>query len=268
MDDAFRQAALDYHRLPRPGKLAIEPTKRMASQRDLSLAYSPGRRRGLRRDQGRSRHRPRLHRARQPGRRDLQRHRRARPRQHRRAGRQAGDGGQGRPVQEVRRHRRVRHRGGRRRPGPLLRRRRGAGTDLRRHQPGGHQGPRVLRDRGRVARAAWASRCSTTTSTAPPSPSPPRCATACCCRSKSLSDARLVTSGAGAAALACVDLLVAMGLRPENVTLTDINGVVRRDRPGMLPNMARYARDTHATHAWRGAGRRRRLPGPVRAAAC
>ena len=42
MDDDFRRAALDYHRLPQPGKLAIEPTKRMATQRDLSLAYSPG----------------------------------------------------------------------------------------------------------------------------------------------------------------------------------------------------------------------------------
>jgi malate dehydrogenase (oxaloacetate-decarboxylating)(NADP+) len=42
MDDDFRRAALDYHRFPRPGKLAIEPTKRMASQRDLALAYSPG----------------------------------------------------------------------------------------------------------------------------------------------------------------------------------------------------------------------------------
>src|SRR5579872_6284904 len=42
MDDDFRKAALDYHRLPQPGKLAIEPTKRMATQRDLSLAYSPG----------------------------------------------------------------------------------------------------------------------------------------------------------------------------------------------------------------------------------
>ena len=42
MDEDFRQAALDYHRLPRPGKLAIEPTKRMATQRDLALAYSPG----------------------------------------------------------------------------------------------------------------------------------------------------------------------------------------------------------------------------------
>src|ERR1700720_2796544 len=42
MDDDFRRAALDYHRLPQPGKLAIEPTKRMATQPDLSLAYSPG----------------------------------------------------------------------------------------------------------------------------------------------------------------------------------------------------------------------------------
>jgi malate dehydrogenase (oxaloacetate-decarboxylating)(NADP+) len=42
MDDDFRKAALDYHRFPRPGKLSIEPTKRMATQRDLGLAYSPG----------------------------------------------------------------------------------------------------------------------------------------------------------------------------------------------------------------------------------
>ena len=42
MDDDFRRASLDYHRLPRPGKLAVEPTKRMATQRDLGMAYSPG----------------------------------------------------------------------------------------------------------------------------------------------------------------------------------------------------------------------------------
>ena len=64
---------------------------------------------------------------------------------------------------------------------------------------------------------------------------------------KDLADVKLVTSGAGAAALACVDLLVSMGLRPANVTLTDIKGVIRSDRPDMLPNMARYARDTNAT---------------------
>ncbi len=38
----LRDAALDYHRLPTPGKLTITPTKPMTTQRDLSLAYSPG----------------------------------------------------------------------------------------------------------------------------------------------------------------------------------------------------------------------------------
>src|SRR5690606_25848440 len=42
MDDDFRKAALDYHRHPRPGKLSVEATKRMETQRDLALAYSPG----------------------------------------------------------------------------------------------------------------------------------------------------------------------------------------------------------------------------------
>jgi malate dehydrogenase (oxaloacetate-decarboxylating)(NADP+) len=63
---------------------------------------------------------------------------------------------------------------------------------------------------------------------------------------KRLQDVKLVTSGAGAAALACVDLLVAMGLPAGNVTLTDLHGVVRIGRAGMADNMARYARDTDA----------------------
>jgi malate dehydrogenase (oxaloacetate-decarboxylating)(NADP+) len=42
MDDSLRKAALDYHRLPRPGKIAISPTKGLVNQRDLALAYSPG----------------------------------------------------------------------------------------------------------------------------------------------------------------------------------------------------------------------------------
>jgi malate dehydrogenase (oxaloacetate-decarboxylating)(NADP+) len=40
--DPFSESALDYHRNPRPGKISIEPTKAMATQRDLALAYSPG----------------------------------------------------------------------------------------------------------------------------------------------------------------------------------------------------------------------------------
>ncbi len=42
MAEDLRQAALDYHREPKPGKLGIHATKRMTTQRDLALAYSPG----------------------------------------------------------------------------------------------------------------------------------------------------------------------------------------------------------------------------------
>ncbi len=42
MDDTLRKAALDYHRYPTPGKIAIEPTKGLINQRDLALAYTPG----------------------------------------------------------------------------------------------------------------------------------------------------------------------------------------------------------------------------------
>ncbi len=40
--DSARQAALDYHEFPKPGKLEIRATKPLANGRDLSLAYSPG----------------------------------------------------------------------------------------------------------------------------------------------------------------------------------------------------------------------------------
>ncbi|MFY1005088.1 NADP-dependent malic enzyme, partial [Escherichia coli] len=38
----LREAALDYHRAPTPGKISITPTKGLINQHDLSLAYSPG----------------------------------------------------------------------------------------------------------------------------------------------------------------------------------------------------------------------------------
>ena len=38
----LRQAALDYHELPTPGKLSVTATKQITNQRDLALAYSPG----------------------------------------------------------------------------------------------------------------------------------------------------------------------------------------------------------------------------------
>ena len=41
-EQALRDAALDYHRSPNKGKITVNPTKPLANQRDLSLAYSPG----------------------------------------------------------------------------------------------------------------------------------------------------------------------------------------------------------------------------------
>src|SRR6185437_8781888 len=40
--EQLRQAALEYHAFPTPGKLSVTPTKQMINQRDLALAYSPG----------------------------------------------------------------------------------------------------------------------------------------------------------------------------------------------------------------------------------
>ena len=42
MDDPLRRNALDYHRLPTPGKISVVPTKELINQHDLSLAYTPG----------------------------------------------------------------------------------------------------------------------------------------------------------------------------------------------------------------------------------
>ena len=42
MDEILRAAALEYHRKPKPGKIAVTPTKALTNQHDLSLAYSPG----------------------------------------------------------------------------------------------------------------------------------------------------------------------------------------------------------------------------------
>ena len=105
----LNSAALAYHRLPQPGKLEILATKPLGNQRDLSLAYSPGvaaacvaiaeNPRG-----------PQILPSAQSGGRDHQWHGGAWPRRDRPARGEAGDGRQGRPVQEVRRHRRVRHR--------------------------------------------------------------------------------------------------------------------------------------------------------------
>ena len=64
---------------------------------------------------------------------------------------------------------------------------------------------------------------------------------------KDLAKVRLVVSGAGAAALACLDLLVKMGMPVANITVTDIKGVVYKGRrEEMDPDKERYAKDTKA----------------------
>ncbi len=62
---------------------------------------------------------------------------------------------------------------------------------------------------------------------------------------KQIEKVKLVASGAGAAALACLELLVKMGLRLENIWVTDIKGVVYKGRrEEMDPDKERYAKDT------------------------
>jgi len=64
---------------------------------------------------------------------------------------------------------------------------------------------------------------------------------------KKIENVKLVTSGAGAAALACLELLVKMGLARENVVVTDIKGVVYKGRrEEMDPDKERFAVETRA----------------------
>jgi malate dehydrogenase (oxaloacetate-decarboxylating)(NADP+) len=246
MDDDFRQAALDYHRLPRPGKLAIEPTKRMASQRDLALAYSPGVAAACEAII-----------ANPTAARDLT----ARGNlvgviSNGTAVLGLGNIGPlaGKPVME----------------GKAVLFKKFAGIDVFDIEvdasdpdlfisvvaaleptfgainledikaPECFRIERELRARMRIPVFHDDQHGTAITVAA-------AVRNAMLVQGKQLADMRLVTSGAGAAAIACVDLLVAMGLRVENVTLTDIKGVVYEGRePDMPANMARYARRTDA----------------------
>ncbi len=245
MDDDFRKAALDYHRLPQPGKLAIEPTKRMATQLDLSLAYSPGVAaacEAIVADPDTARDyttRGNLVGVISNGTAVLG----------------LGNIGAlaGKPVME----------------GKAVLFKKFAGIDVFDIEVDAEDPRRFcdvvaaleptfgainledikapecfaieaeLRRRMRIPVFHDDQHGTAITVAA-------AVRNGLVLQGKALADVRLVTSGAGAAALACVDLLVSMGLRSENVTLTDIAGVIRTDREGMLPNMARYARDTDA----------------------
>ena len=245
MDDDFRRAALDYHRLPRPGKLAIEATKRMATQRDLALAYSPGVAAACEAivanpdDAYLYTARANLVGVISNGTAVLG----------------LGNIGAlaGKPVME----------------GKAVLFKKFAGIDVFDIEvdetdpdrfcdvvaaleptfgainledikaPECFYIEKKLRERmgipvfhddqhGTAITVAAAVR------------------NALLVQGKILPDVKLVTSGAGAAALACVDLLVAMGLKVENVTLTDIKGVVHADREGLDDRMRPYARTTEA----------------------
>ena len=65
---------------------------------------------------------------------------------------------------------------------------------------------------------------------------------------KQIDQVRLVCSGAGAAAIACLDVMVGLGLKRENVFVCDSKGVIRVGRDeNMEPNKARYAQKTEAS---------------------
>ncbi len=246
MDEDFRKAALDYHRLPTPGKLSVVPTKRMATQRDLALAYSPGVAAAceeIRRDPTTARDytaRANLVGVITNGTAVL------------------GLGNIGplasKPVME----------------GKAVLFKKFAGIDVFDIEVDASDPDRFIDVVAALEPTFGAINLEDIKA--------PECfrieaelrarmgipvfhddqhgtaiVAAAAVRNglevqgKQLSDVKLVTSGAGAAAMACVDLLVNMGLRVENVTLTDIKGVVYEGRePDMPPNMARYARRTDA----------------------
>lgn len=63
---------------------------------------------------------------------------------------------------------------------------------------------------------------------------------------KDISQVKLVTSGAGAAGIACLDLLVGLGLTRSNVIVCDSRGVIYQGRGPLDPEKAAYAADTSA----------------------
>jgi len=61
---------------------------------------------------------------------------------------------------------------------------------------------------------------------------------------KRIEDVRVATTGVGAAGVACLDMLVALGVKPEHILALDVNGVLHSGRTDLDPGKQRYARDT------------------------
>ncbi|MDD6669228.1 MAG: NADP-dependent malic enzyme [Bacteroidales bacterium] len=60
---------------------------------------------------------------------------------------------------------------------------------------------------------------------------------------KNIEDVRLVVNGAGAAAVSCTKLYIALGIRPENVVMCDSKGVISTRRKDLNPQKAQFATD-------------------------
>ncbi|MDH5608194.1 MAG: NADP-dependent malic enzyme [Cyclobacteriaceae bacterium] len=60
---------------------------------------------------------------------------------------------------------------------------------------------------------------------------------------KKIDEIKIVVSGAGAAAVACTDLYITLGARPENICMADSKGIIRKDRPNLDEQKAKYATD-------------------------
>lgn len=58
---------------------------------------------------------------------------------------------------------------------------------------------------------------------------------------KCIEDVRIVVNGAGAAAVACTDMLISLGLNPDNIVMCDSKGVIRKDSPNLNPMKQRFA---------------------------
>ncbi len=60
---------------------------------------------------------------------------------------------------------------------------------------------------------------------------------------KKASDIKMVVSGAGSAALACADLYVLLGIKPENIYMFNSKGLLTKDNPSLSPMQVKYARE-------------------------
>ncbi len=60
---------------------------------------------------------------------------------------------------------------------------------------------------------------------------------------KKIEEARLVVNGAGAAASSCTKLYMGLGIKKENIVMVDSKGVIRTDRPNLSPSKQQFATD-------------------------